>query len=66
MAKVYLINCKDVGVDCNFTTRGTTVEEVIELCADHGRQEHGLKSFGPEVYARMRACLKELDEEPAR
>jgi predicted small metal-binding protein len=66
MAKVYTITCTDVGVDCDFTTRGNTVEEVIELCADHGREVHGMKSFGPEVYAKMRACLKEVDEEPAR
>jgi predicted small metal-binding protein len=64
MAKGYQISCSDLGVECDFSTQAPTIEEVIELCSDHGRIEHGMKSFGPEVYAKMRACLKEV-EEPA-
>jgi len=62
MAKVYLISCRDAGVDCDFQARGSSLEEVIQLCADHGAQEHNMKGFGPELYRKMRGCLKTLEE----
>ena len=48
MAKVYVINCRDAGVDCDFEARGSSLEEVMQLCADHGMKEHDMKGFGPE------------------
>lgn len=62
MAKVYVISCRDAGVDCDFQARGSSMEEVIQLCADHGNQEHNMKGFGPELYAKMRLCVKILEE----
>ena len=51
MAKVYLISCRDAGVDCDFQARGSSLDEVMQLCADHGAQEHNMKAFGPELYS---------------
>lgn len=63
MAKVYLISCRDAGVDCDFQARGSSLEEVIQLCADHGAKEHNMKAFGPELFTKMRGCVKILEEE---
>ena len=63
MAKVYVISCRDAGVDCDFHVRGSSVEEVMQLCADHGIQEHKMKGFGTELYARMRSCMQVLENE---
>jgi len=63
MAKVYLISCRDAGVDCDFQARGSSPEEVMQLCADHGAQKHNMKGFGPELYIKMRSCVKTLEEE---
>jgi predicted small metal-binding protein len=62
MAKVYLISCRDAGVDCDFQARGSSLEEVMQLCADHGAQERNMKGFGPELYMKMRSCVKTLEE----
>ncbi len=62
MGKMYVINCRDAGVDCDYETRGVTVEEVLRHCAEHATKNHGMKAFGPELYARMRACMKEILE----
>src|SRR3972149_5176603 len=35
MAKV--LSCRDAGVDCDFTARGETVEEILKQCVDPGR-----------------------------
>jgi predicted small metal-binding protein len=62
MAKVYVISCRDAGVDCDFQARGSSLEEVMQLCAEHGIQEHNMKAFGPELYTKMRRCVKTLEE----
>jgi len=62
MAKVYLISCRDAGVDCDFQARGSSVEEVMQQCADHGMKEHDMKGFGPELYTKMLRCMKTLEE----
>ena len=63
MAKVYLINCRDAGVDCDFQARGSSVDEVMQVCADHAISEHDMKAFGTELYLKMRRCLRTLEEE---
>ena len=62
MAKVYVISCRDAGVDCDFQARGSSLDEVMQLCADHGMQAHDMKGFGPELYIKMRSCVKTVEE----
>ena len=62
MAKVYLINCRDAGVDCDFQARGSSIDEVMQLCADHAIRKHNMMAFGPELYMKMRRCLRTLEE----
>ena len=62
MAKVYVISCRDAGVDCDFEARGSSMDEVMQLCADHGIREHNMKAFGPELYLKMRRCVRVLEE----
>jgi hypothetical protein len=40
------------------------MDEVLQLCADHGIREHNMKAFGPELYVKMRGCVQILDEGP--
>ena len=42
MAKVYLISCRDAGVNCDFQARGSSVDEAMQVCADHGIKEHNV------------------------
>ena len=65
MAKVFLIRCRDAGVECDFEARGASLDEVMQLCADHGMKEHNMKAFGPELYAKMRRCVRTLDDTQA-
>jgi predicted small metal-binding protein len=62
LAKVYFISCRDAGVDCDFQATGSNLDEIMQICADHGAQEHDMKGFGPELYRKMRSCVKILDE----
>jgi predicted small metal-binding protein len=63
VAIVYVIACESLGVDCSFSAKGANHEEVIERCADHGRTEHNMRSFSQDLYAKMRAAIKAVEEE---
>jgi len=62
MAKVYLISCGDAGVDCDFQARGSSLDEIVQICADHGAKEHHMKGYGPDLFRKMRSCVKILEE----
>ncbi len=40
MAKV--IYCGDMGCGCDFVVRGETMEEVLKVGVDHGKEVHGM------------------------
>lgn len=65
MASAYYVSCKDLGVNCDFETHGGDLHEVIELCADHGRKEHGLRGFGPELYTKIRSAVHAVEKAAA-
>ena len=54
MAKICSVNCREVGMDCDFKTEATTLEELMEHCAKHGAAAHAMHGFGNELYIRMR------------
>jgi predicted small metal-binding protein len=62
MAQIYFISCRDAGVDCDFEARASSMDEVMQLCADHGIREHNMKGFGPDLYLKMKRCVKVLEE----
>jgi predicted small metal-binding protein len=61
MGTVYVLNCREAGLDCDFETLGANLDEVMRHCAEHATKVHGWKSFGPELYAKMRSCLKTIE-----
>ncbi len=60
MAKV--INCRSIGVDCDFETRGETVEEIMQKCQEHARAAHNMKEISPEMEAKVRAAIRDEEE----
>jgi predicted small metal-binding protein len=62
MGKIYRISCRDAGVDCDFQAEASTMDEVLQLCADHGIKAHNMKGFGPELYVKMRGCVQVVDD----
>jgi predicted small metal-binding protein len=53
------VNCRDVGVDCDFESRGETVEEVLQKCEEHARSEHGMTEIPPDLHAKVKAAIRE-------
>ena len=52
--------CKDLGIDCNFSTTGATKEEVMKKAMEHGGAVHGdlMRAMTPEQSA---AFARQLD-----
>ena len=61
MPKIYLLSCRDAGVDCDFETRGENAEEVMRNCAQHATEVHNVKAFEPEKFLKMRAQMKTIE-----
>ena len=57
MAK--MVDCRSVGVDCDFVARGETVEEVMSACAEHAKKAHNMTEISPELAAKVRAAIRD-------
>ena len=57
MAKT--VNCRDVGVDCDFTAKGETEQEVLQQCTEHARTAHGMNEIPPELATKVRAAIRD-------
>lgn len=61
-----IINCRTVGVDCDFEARGETDEEVMQKCAEHARTAHNMTEIPPDLQAKVRAAIRDEGEERAQ
>jgi predicted small metal-binding protein len=59
-----IVRCKDVGVDCDFEARGSSEQEVLNQCAEHGRTAHGIQELTPELVMAVLFAMREEDEKP--
>ena len=57
MAKT--VNCRDVGVDCDFVAHGETEQEVLQQCAEHARTAHGMSEIAAELATKVRAAIRD-------
>ncbi len=57
MTKV--VNCKDVGFDCDGVIRAETEEEVLKLVAEHAKEVHDMQEVTPDVVEKVRAVMRD-------
>jgi predicted small metal-binding protein len=58
MAKV--VNCRDVGFDCDAVVRAETEEEALAQVAAHAKAVHNLDTVTDEIVEKVREVM--LDE----
>ncbi len=56
---VKVINCSDMGSDCTFVARGETLEEVMAVGAEHGKEVHGIEELTPEMIKMVESLIKD-------
>jgi len=57
MGKVF--SCRDVGVDCNFTARGETEQEVLQQTEEHARKDHDISVIPAEMAEKIHAAIRD-------
>jgi predicted small metal-binding protein len=57
MTKV--VNCRDVGFDCDGVIRAETEEKAMQLVAEHAKEVHGIEEVPPEVVEKVRSVMKD-------
>ena len=57
MAKA--IHCSDMGSDCTFVARGETMEEVLAVGAEHGKEVHGISEITPEMVEMVKSLVRD-------
>ncbi len=53
-----VVNCRDVGADCDFEARADTEEELFEILTEHAKSGHGMEDIPPELVERVRAVIR--------
>ena len=57
MAKV--LRCREVGVDCDFSTHAGTEEEILKKAAEHARTAHGMEEIPDALLVKVRAAIRD-------
>ncbi len=55
MTKV--VNCRDLGFDCDGVVRADTEEEAIQMVAQHAKDVHGMDEVPPEVVVKVKEVM---------
>ena len=59
VAVAKVLNCRDVGFDCEGVIRAETEDEVMRQATEHARDAHGLDQITPEVAEQIRAQIRD-------
>jgi predicted small metal-binding protein len=54
-----VVNCRDVGADCDFEACADTEEELFKILAEHAKSGHGMEEIPPELVEKVRAVIRE-------
>jgi predicted small metal-binding protein len=57
MTKV--VNCKDLGFDCDGVIQAESTEEVLQLVAQHAKEVHGMDEVPAEVVKKVHEVMQE-------
>ncbi len=53
------LNCRDVGMNCDWKTQGQTEDEVVKKAAEHARNVHKMNPIPPDVERKVRSSIRE-------
>lgn len=56
MTKV--VNCRQLGFDCDAVVRADSEEEALQIVAQHAKEEHGMDEVSPELAQKTREVMR--------
>ena len=58
MAKQFA--CRDIGMECEFTARAETDEELMSQIKEHAKTAHNMAKIDAKTMKRMKAAIKSV------
>ena len=52
------IHCRDMGADCDFVATGETLEDVLAVGGEHGKEVHGITEIPPEMVEKVKSLVR--------
>lgn len=52
--------CRDVGYDCDWSTRGQNDEQVMNEAFQHGREKHGIREITDDIKNKVRSKIRDV------
>lgn len=56
---IKLINCRDIGFDCEGVVRASNEQEALRKVADHAREAHGVEALPDAVRRHVRQVMQQ-------
>ena len=50
--------CKDIGLQCSFTAKAKTEEELMQKIAQHAKEAHSMQQIDEATAAKVKAAIK--------
>ena len=54
------LSCRDFRLDCDFTVRAKSEDDLMRECRDHACSTHGKCGTSPETDARIRSRIRDV------
>ncbi|MBV9678624.1 MAG: DUF1059 domain-containing protein [Acidobacteriaceae bacterium] len=55
MSKV--LQCRDLGMQCDFQAHGETEQEVMQKAAEHAKSAHGIHEITPDLASQVKSAI---------
>ena len=52
-----ILQCSDLGMNCNFQARGETEQEVMQKAAEHAKSAHKIDEITPDLAAQVKSAI---------
>ncbi|MGC8586348.1 MAG: DUF1059 domain-containing protein [Candidatus Micrarchaeia archaeon] len=52
--------CRDIGMDCSFTTKAKDEAALMKKIAEHARKAHNITNIDDAMMAKIKAAIKEV------
>ncbi|MDQ4075959.1 MAG: DUF1059 domain-containing protein [Chloroflexota bacterium] len=59
---IKVVNCRDVGFDCDGVVRAKTEDEALRKVAEHARTVHGMEHVPDEVVQKVQRVMRDEEE----
>jgi predicted small metal-binding protein len=56
-----VVNCRDIGFDCDGVVRAETEDELLQKVAEHAKSIHNLDEVTPEIVEKVKSVIRVED-----